>query len=51
MVPTNTMKEKATECSLRTACINILKTHKKPFSDVEIVRECMIQMAKILLDG
>ena len=46
---TMTAQEKATECSLRI--VWILGKHKKPFSDAEIVRECMIQMAETLFDG
>ena len=44
-----TAKEKATKCSLRIAWI--LEKHKKSFSDAEMIRECMIQMAKTLFDG
>ena len=42
-------QKKATECSLRI--VWILGKHKKLFSDAEIVRECMIQMAETLFDG
>ena len=51
MVFANTMtaQEKATECSLRIAWI--LGKHKKPFSDAEIVSECMIQIAETVFDG
>ena len=51
MVLANTMtaQEKATECSLTMACI--LGKHKKPFSDAEIVSECMIQIAETVFDG
>ena len=51
MVLANTMnaQEKATECSLRIAWI--LGKQKKPFSDAEIVGECMMQMAETLFDG
>ena len=51
MVLANTMnaQEKATECSLRIAWIS--GKQKKPFSDAEIVGECMMQMAETLFDG
>ena len=35
-----------TEFSLRIAWV--LGKHKKPFSDAEIVRECMVQIAETL---
>ena len=44
-----TAQEKATECSLRIACI--LRKHKKPFNDAEIVKEFMIQTSETLYDG
>ena len=51
MILANTMtaQEKATECSLRIAWI--LGRHKKPFTDAEVVKECMIQTAETLFDG
>ena len=51
MILANTMtaQEKATECSLRIAWI--LGKHKKPFTDAEVVKECMIQTAETLFDG
>ena len=44
-----TAQEKGTECSLRIAWI--LRKHKKPFNDAEIVKKCMIQTAETLFDG
>ena len=51
MVLANTMtaQEKATERSLRIAWI--LGRHKKPFSDAEIVSECMTRIAETAFDG
>ena len=51
MILANTMtaQEKATACSVRIAWV--LGNHKKPFSDAEIVGECMVQMAETLFDG
>ena len=46
---TITAQEKTTKCSLRIAWI--LGKHKKPFSDAQIVGECMVQMAETLFDG
>ena len=46
---TLTAQKKATECSLRIAWI--LGKQKKPFSDAEIVSECMIQTAETVFDG
>ena len=46
---TLTAQKKSTECSLRIAWI--LGEHKKPFSDAEIVSECMIQTAETVFDG
>ena len=49
LASTMTAQEKATECSLRIAWI--LGKHKKPFTDAEVVKECMIQTAETLFDG
>ena len=43
-----TVQEKATECSLRIAWI--LGKHKKPFTDSEIVKECMLETVETLFD-
>ena len=51
MVLANTMtaQKKATKWLLRIPWI--LEKHKKPFSNAETVRKCMIKMAKTLFDG
>ena len=42
------VEETATECSLRIAWI--LGKHKKPFTDLEIVKECMLETVQTLFD-
>ncbi|XP_040278185.1 zinc finger BED domain-containing protein 5-like [Bufo bufo] len=42
-------QEKTTESSLRVAWI--LGRHKKPFSDAEIVKECMIEVVDAMFEG
>jgi len=46
MVLANTMiaQGKATECSLRISWI--LERHMKPFTDADVVQECMMQTAE-----
>lgn len=44
-----TAQQRAHECSLRVAWI--LGQHKKPFTDGEIVKECMSAVAETLLEG
>ena len=43
-----TVQEKATECSWRIAWI--LGKHKKPFTDSEVVKECMLETFETLFD-
>ena len=43
-----TVQEKAAECSLRIAWI--LEKHKSPFTDSEIVKECMLETVETLFD-
>ncbi|XP_044133327.1 zinc finger BED domain-containing protein 5-like [Bufo gargarizans] len=42
-------QEKTTESSLRVAWI--LGRHKKPFSDAEIVKECMVEVVEAMFEG
>ena len=48
LINSMTVQEKATECSLRIAWI--LGKHKKPFTDAEIVKECMLETVETLFD-
>ena len=43
-----TVQEKGTECFLRIAWI--FGKHRKPFTDSEIVKECMLETVKTLFD-
>lgn len=49
IVRSATQQERATEASLRVAWV--LGKHKKPFSDSEIVKECMNEIAIALFEG
>ena len=42
------VQEKAKECFLRIAWI--LGKHKKPFTDSEIIKECMLETVETLFD-
>ena len=44
-----TQQQKATECSLRV--VWILGKHKKPFSDAEIIKECMTEVMDTMFEG
>ena len=44
-----TLQERAVECSLKVAWI--LGRHKKPFSDAETVKECMLEVTETLFEG
>ena len=46
MVRSSTLQEKATEASLRVSWI--LSKHKMPFSTSEVVKECMVETARVL---
>ena len=48
LVNSMTVQEKATECFLRIAWI--LGKHRKPFTDLEIVKECMFETVEALFD-
>ena len=48
LVNSITLPEKATECFLRIAWI--LGKHKKPFTDSEVVKECMLETVETLFD-
>ena len=43
------MQERVNEASLRVAWV--LGKHKKPFSDSEVVKECMTEVTEALLEG
>ena len=49
IVRSATQQERATEASFRVAWV--LGKHKKPFSDSEIVKECMNEIASALFEG
>ncbi len=49
IVRSATQQERATEASLRVAWV--LGKHKKPFSDAEIVKECMSEVVTALFEG
>ena len=44
-----TQQQKATKWSLRV--VWILGKHKKPFSDAEIIKECMTEVTDTMFDG
>ena len=46
---TSMTQQKATECSLRV--VWILGKHKKPFSDAEIIKECMTEVMDTMFEG
>ena len=48
LINSMTVQEKAIECSLRIAWI--LGKHKKPFTDSEVVKECMLETVETLFD-
>lgn len=49
LITSMTQQQKATECSLRVAWI--LGKHKKPFSDAEIIKECMTEVMDTMFEG
>lgn len=49
LVTSMTQQQKATEASLRV--VRILGKHKKPFSDGEIIKECMTEVMDTLFEG
>lgn len=49
IVRSATQQERATEASLRVAWV--LGKHKKPFTDAEVVKECMNEIAIALYEG
>ena len=49
LVTSMTQQQKATECSLRV--VWILGKHKKPFSDAEIIKECMTEVMDTMFEG
>ena len=44
-----TQQQKATECSLKVAWV--LGKHKKPYSDAEIIKECMTEVMGTMFEG
>ena len=44
-----TQQQKATEGSLRV--VWILGKHKKPFSDAEMIKECMTEVIDTMFEG
>ena len=49
LVNSISVQEKATECFLRI--VWILGKHKKPFTDSEVVKECMLKTVETLFNG
>jgi len=49
LVTSMSQREKATESSLRVAWV--LAKHKKPFSDAEIIKECMTEVMETMFEG
>ncbi|XP_069828996.1 zinc finger BED domain-containing protein 5-like [Dendropsophus ebraccatus] len=49
LVSSLSQQEKTTEASLRVAWI--LGKHKKPFSDAEVVKECMVEVVGTMFEG
>ncbi|KAM9299122.1 zinc finger BED domain-containing protein 5-like [Gastrophryne carolinensis] len=49
LVSSLSQQEKTTEASLRVAWI--LGRHKKPFSDAEMIKECMVEVVDAMFEG